>query len=404
MPTELETQDVSGSHYFGVPNMRHTNQTSAVAPGAADARTKLPMAKPLRSQEVGPPKDVQFAHFGVLNDGTQSKTSTVTSVVINVLLAFVIAVVGAASKKAIDKREKLTELTMPVEIKPMEPPKPKLAPPKLPKLPDVPKIEVQTPKITLPDVKVPEPPKPVVKMDAPKPVILPAPPKQVVAMAAPKVVNLAASPAAVVNNSAHPSAVALGSTSNPIAPSSAQVSNVNLGNKGMAGMPASNSGMGRPSSVNLAGSGQPGGSMNGTGARAVQGVKLGVPGGTGPLNSTGRVAGPVNLAVNTPPPTPKATTQAETPHHSAPKVIFKPKPEYTEEAKAMHLEGTVTVHIHVLPNGAVEVVGVTSGLGHGLDESAKRAVLATKFEPATDADGHPIEWDGFVNVAFQLAG
>ena len=364
------------------------------------------MAKPISTEELSQPRDIQFAHFGVLNDGVQSKTSTVSAIVINVLLAFVIIVIGAATKKTMDNRMKLTELAMPVpEVKKVEPPKPKIVPPKMPKLPDVPKIEVQTPKITIPDVKVPEPPKPIVKLEAPKPVIMPAPPKQVVAMAAPRVVNLAAANAAVVNNSQHPSAVALGSTSNPIAPSTAQVSNINLGNKGMAGMPSSNTGMGRPSAVNLAGSGQPGGSMNGSGARGVQGVKLGVTGGTGPLNSTGRVAGPVNLARNEPPPMPKAPGPASSsPQHSAPKVIYKPKPEYTQEAVQMHLEGTVTVHIHVLPNGAVEVVGVTNGLGHGLDESAKRAVLATRFEPATDASGHPIEWDGFVNVAFQLAG
>jgi len=39
-----------------------------------------------------------------------------------------------------------------------------------------------------------------------------------------------------------------------------------------------------------------------------------------------------------------------------------------------------------------------------LDESAKRAVMATKFEPATDGSGHPVAWDGVVLVAFQLAG
>jgi hypothetical protein len=52
----------------------------------------------------------------------------------------------------------------------------------------------------------------------------------------------------------------------------------------------------------------------------------------------------------------------------------------------------------------VEVLGVISGLGHGLDESAKRAILATKFEPATDGYGHAVAWDGIVNVTFQLAG
>ena len=30
--------------------------------------------------------------------------------------------------------------------------------------------------------------------------------------------------------------------------------------------------------------------------------------------------------------------------------------------------------------------------------------MATKFEPATDSNGHPIAWDGDVRVAFQLAG
>lgn len=362
--------------------------------------------KPISSEDLGQPKDVQFAHFGVLNDGSQSKASTFSAVAINVLLAFVIIVVGAATKKTIDNSRKLTELTMPIpEIKKVEPPKPKIVPPKMPKLPEVPKIVVQPPKITIPDTKLPDIPKPVVKMEEPKPVIMPAPPKAVVAMAAPKPVsvNLAAN-AAVVNNSPHPSAVALGSTSNPIAPSTSAVSNVNLGNKGMAGMPSSNTGMGAPSKVNLAGSGQPGGSTTGTGARAVTGLANGVPGGTGPLNSTGRVAGPVNLAVATPPPMPKQQQAAQAPTHSAPKVIYKPRPEYTEEAKQAHVEGTVTVHIHVLPNGSVQVVGVTDGLGHGLDESARRAALATKFEPATDASGHPVEWDGFVKIAFQLAG
>jgi periplasmic protein TonB len=30
--------------------------------------------------------------------------------------------------------------------------------------------------------------------------------------------------------------------------------------------------------------------------------------------------------------------------------------------------------------------------------------MATKFEPATDAAGQPISWDGVVTVTFQLAG
>jgi TonB family protein len=89
---------------------------------------------------------------------------------------------------------------------------------------------------------------------------------------------------------------------------------------------------------------------------------------------------------------------------SAPKVVFKPKPEYTAEAKQLHIEGNVTVRIRVSSSGSVQVLGVTSDLGHGLGDSAVRAVQATRFQPATDDSGHPIEWEGVVNVAFQLAG
>jgi TonB family protein len=245
------------------------------------------------------------------------------------------------------------------------------------------------------------------KMEAPKPIILtPAPPKMVVAQAAPQIVNLAhPSPPALVNNSSHPTAVALGSPNNPLAPpTAAGPAAVNLGNRGVAGMPSSNTGMGRPTTVNLAGSGTPGGANRGTGTQAVQGVKLGVAGATGPLNSTGRIAGQVNLGQATPPPMPKPAGPTSVVQRASPKVIFKPKPEYTSDAIQAHVEGVVTLHIRVLPNGSVEVVGVTNGLGHGLDESARRAILATRFEPATDATGHPIEWDGIVNVAFQLAG
>jgi periplasmic protein TonB len=362
------------------------------------------MAKPLTSEKTGQPQSVQFAHFGVLDDGAQSKASTVSALLLNVLLAFVIVVVGAAAKKAKDNRMKLTELTAPVMIKKIEPMKPKIVPPKpMPKLPEVPKVQLQTPKIFVPDVKLPDLPKPV-KMEEPKPVILqPAPPKLVVVQAAPKLVNLAATPPAVVNNSPRPTAIALGSPTNPIAVSTASVSKVDLGNKGATGMPSSNTGMGKPTTVNIAGSGAPGGANKGA-AVGVQGVKFGVPGGTGPLNSTGRVAGPVNLAQATPPPSFKPQTAASTTQTKSPHVIYKPTPEYTADAKQMHIEGTVTVHIHVLPNGTVEVVGVTDGLGHGLDDSARRAAQGTKFEPATDASGHPVEWDGYVKVVFQLAG
>ena len=363
------------------------------------------MAKPLRSEDSNPPKSMQFAHFGVLNDGQQSKASLFTSVSLNVLLALVVIIIGAAARKTMDHRQKLTTLTEPIPIKKLEPePKPKVIPKPLP---PPPKIKVEPPKIVA-EVKLPDIPKPpVVKMIQPVPIIQPAPPKLVTPPPAPKVVSLArAQPASVINNSPHPAPVALGQANNPIAPSNRPATSaINLGQSGMAGMPASNTGAGAPSKVVTLGSGSPGSqTMAGNGAVAVKGIKLGVAGGTGPLNSTGKVAGPVNLGQNQPPPMPKPQGPTTTIARSAPKVLFKPRPQYTDEAIKLHVEGTVSVRLRVSSSGGVQVLGVTSGLGHGLDESARAAVQATRFQPATDAAGTPVDWEGVVNVAFQLAG
>jgi TonB family protein len=242
---------------------------------------------------------------------------------------------------------------------------------------------------------MPEPPKPPeVKMDTPKPVMAQPAPIKVVAAAAPVAVNLAAKPASVVNNDPHPTAVSLGSA-NALALHGPAVSSVNLG-RGLAG--ASGSGNGPAATkVNL-GNGSAGGSIHGTGVVAVTGIPHGVSAGTGTA-----VASQVNLGQAAPPPMPKAAAAVAPLQRTEPKVIYKPKPEYTQEARQLHIEGTMTLKIRVLPNGSVMVLSVVNDLGHGLADSAKKAALATKFEPATDAAGQPIAWEGIVTVTFQLA-
>jgi TonB family protein len=359
------------------------------------------MAKPLRTDDPAP-QNMQFAHFGVLNDGSQSKGSLFTSVALNILLALCAIIIGAAAKKSIDNHIKLTHLDEPIPIKKAEePPPPKI---KI-KIPPPPVVKVEPPKIKIPDVKLPDVPKPPeVKMTQPLPVVMPAPPKLVQPPPAPKVVSLAqAMPATVPNNSPKPQAIALGSATNPIAVSNKpSPTAISLGNAGASGMPKSNNGAG--ASVVSLGSGSPTGTnMKGNGPVAVAGIPHGVPGGTGPLNSTGRVAG-VALGQNTPPPMPKPVGPTTATAKSGPKVLFKPKPEYTAEAIKLHVEGTVSVKIRVSSAGSVQVLGVTSDLGYGLGDSAIRAIQATRFKPATDDSGNPVDWEGVVNVAFQLAG
>jgi len=262
------------------------------------------------------------------------------------------------------------------------------------------------PKIVLPTVKPPELPKPIpVPQPKPVPVVTPAPPKLAIAAAAPKpvTVNLGHA-AALPNKSPQPTAVALGGVSNPIAASNRPATAaVNLGNAGMTGMKP---GVGRgPSATAVTlGSGQPGGSTNGTASRGVQGVNLGVRNGTGTTgNGLGTQPKQIELGRKPEPPLGSKTTVVHPVVKTGPGVLYKPKPVYTAEATAARIEGVVEVRIHVSASGAVTVLGVTRGLGHGLDESAVRAVQGTRFKPAIDSNGNPTDWEGVVNISFQIA-
>ena len=108
---------------------------------------------------------MQFAHFGVLNDGNQSKTSLFTSITLNIIIALCVIIISAAAKTH-HARTKLTSISLdPVKKVEPEPIKPKIVP-KIPPPPPVAKVE--PPKIKLPDVKLPDPPKTAeVKMTQP---------------------------------------------------------------------------------------------------------------------------------------------------------------------------------------------------------------------------------------------
>lgn len=111
------------------------------------------MAKPLRSEDPAP-QNMQFTHFGVLNDGSQSKTSLFTSITLNVIIALCVIIIGAAAKHTMQK-QKLTSISLDVKKPEPEPIKPKIVP-KMPPPPPIAKVE--PPKIKLPEVvKLPDP-------------------------------------------------------------------------------------------------------------------------------------------------------------------------------------------------------------------------------------------------------
>jgi TonB family protein len=299
--------------------------------------------------------------------------------------------------------KRIAELTLPPQP-PKVTPAPKPPPPPPVKLPPPPKISA--PKIKMPEpVKLPDI-KPI-EVPTPKPVVMaPAPPKAVRPPPAPVKVNLGrAMAASVKNNDAHPAAVRLGEATNPMKPlTGPAVARVNMGAAGMAGMHGAANGA-RAVAVNM-GSGSPDGRMGGrdNAAHAVTGVRLGMTGGRGPLNSRNYANAPVQVQLQTAQRVePTRIREQQSILASAPKVTYKPTPVYTQEAKAMHLEGNVSLRIRVLSNGAVQVLGVVHGLGHGLDQSAIQATEATRFRPALDNSGRAIDWEGVVLVNFQMS-
>jgi periplasmic protein TonB len=86
---------------------------------------------------------------------------------------------------------------------------------------------------------------------------------------------------------------------------------------------------------------------------------------------------------------------------SAPRVIYQPDPEYSEEARKSKYQGVVVLWCVVGPDGRVHDVRVQRSLGLGLDEKAIEAVKTWKFEPARK-DGQPVAVQINVEVNFRL--
>lgn len=83
-------------------------------------------------------------------------------------------------------------------------------------------------------------------------------------------------------------------------------------------------------------------------------------------------------------------------------ILEKPNPVYSEEARRLGLEGEVLIQVVFPASGAVRIVRVTKGLGHGLDEAAVRAARQIRFKPALQ-QGRAVDFPATVHIVFQLA-
>lgn len=86
---------------------------------------------------------------------------------------------------------------------------------------------------------------------------------------------------------------------------------------------------------------------------------------------------------------------------SAPVPIFKPEPEYSEEARKAKFQGTVILMIVVDEHGNPRDLKVIRPLGLGLDQKAIEAVEKWRFKPGMK-DGKPVPVQATVEVNFRL--
>lgn len=336
-------------------------------------------------------------NFGLLPEPEGRSVSFLISSTLNAAVLVTLVLVGMMARKVIQQHYEMTEIFAPSTPPPVEhirqPPPPKLPPP-----PQQPKIELQPRQIAMPRPR-PEP-KPVqmeARINMPA---LPAKP-QITLAPQPKSALPDAMPAQNNTVKARVGQVHLGETfgvtPNPNATRPATVAAIGNPYGGMNG-PA------------VAPYGKVGSTGLGTNTRATSGgygvpgrvASAGIPGATG-VGSSGSNYGKVASA-GIPAATQVAVAQRVQagPASTDLEVLSKPPVRYTAEARQLKIQGDVVLRVTFLASGQVQVQGVVRGLGHGLDEEARRVAEQIRFRPAT-RDGHPVDTTTTITITFQLA-
>lgn len=86
---------------------------------------------------------------------------------------------------------------------------------------------------------------------------------------------------------------------------------------------------------------------------------------------------------------------------TAPRLIYAPDPEFSDEAHKANFEGTVILWAVIGTDGYVREVRVQRALGMGLDQKAVEAIRIWRFEPGLK-DDMPVAVQVNVEVNFRL--
>lgn len=87
---------------------------------------------------------------------------------------------------------------------------------------------------------------------------------------------------------------------------------------------------------------------------------------------------------------------------SGPRCLYCPSPQYSSEARAAKLQGTVVLLTTITVDGRAIHISVVKSPGKGLDVKAIEALKDWKFEPGLDAEGKPVPTIVPIEVTFRL--
>ena len=86
---------------------------------------------------------------------------------------------------------------------------------------------------------------------------------------------------------------------------------------------------------------------------------------------------------------------------TAPRILSKVEPQYSEEARKGKLQGSVLLSVVINSTGAPTQIAILRPLGMGLDEAAIAAVSQWKFSPGTK-NGTPVPVFSQIEMTFHL--
>ena len=86
---------------------------------------------------------------------------------------------------------------------------------------------------------------------------------------------------------------------------------------------------------------------------------------------------------------------------TAPTLVFKVEPYYSQEARAAKLQGMAVLSVVVEPDGKPSDIQLKKSLGLGLDEMAVDAISQWRFKPGLQ-EGRPVPVMASIEVNFRL--